>query len=315
MTTNSQPNRERAPKLRRTVKAVRSGFRRYPRAIYESLVQPLPQQGPLDLPEVLHKLSPHDLAVMWLGHGSLVSQIHDVTVVIDPVLSERIGMRIKRRTIGLSRIAPAPVAPESLTGTQLVLITHAHFDHLDKPTLERMASSKTTVVVPQRCRKLIPPGFGEVIELGAGEDAEILGLHIRAIEPSHWGARSVVDRKRGVNSYLVESGAQRVLFTGDTAETSCYQGLDHIDLAVFGIGAYDPWDHMHATPEQAWRMFRGLDARYLLPVHHSTFELSDEPIDEPMRRLREAAGDEGDDAILEPVMGELIVLYEANATP
>lgn len=120
------------------------------------------------------------------------------------------------------------------------------------------------------------------------------------------------DRRRGVNSYLVESSSQRVLFAGDTAETKAYERLDTIDLAVFGIGAYDPWDHMHATPEQAWNMFQGLDARLMFPIHHSTFELSDEPIDEPMRRLLQIAA-EKTDAILEPIVGEIIVITPSSA--
>jgi len=151
----------------------------------------------------------------------------------------------------------------------------------------------------------------EVIELKAEESISTCGLKVSAIQPAHWGARSIFDRRRGVNSYLVESSTptntQRVLFTGDTAETKAYEHLDQIDLAVFGIGAYDPWDHMHATPEQAWKMFLSLGARYMLPIHHSTFELSDEPIGEPMHRLTQIAADNLD-AIINPNVGEIIVI-------
>ena len=220
-------------------------------------------------------------------------------------------MKIKSKTIGVPRLTPSPVSPESLIGSDIVLITHAHFDHLDKPTLKAMCSPSTTVIVPHRCAKLIPDGFKSVIELKSGTSITLDNLVITAIEPKHWGARSIFDRKRGVNSYLVESktssNTQRVLFTGDTAETKAYENLEAIDLAVFGIGAYDPWDHMHATPEQAWNMFQGLNARYMLPVHHSTFELSDEPIDEPMRRLYKIAGDNAS-SILEPIVGEIIII-------
>jgi L-ascorbate metabolism protein UlaG (beta-lactamase superfamily) len=65
-----------------------------------------------------------------------------------------------------------------------------------------------------------------------------------------------------------------------------------VDLAILPIGAYDPWIANHASPEQAWRMFKGLGAEYLLPVHHSTFRLSREPVEEPMQRLLAAAGTE-----------------------
>ncbi len=305
--TTPKSNPKRAPKLRRTVRAVKSGFRRYPKAIYESLKPTNDPNDPIHLPQILHDLAHHNLAILWLGHGSVLAQIDDVTIAVDPVLSQRIGMRIKNKTIGIPRLTPAPVSPESLIGTNLLLITHAHFDHLDKPTLEGMRSDTTTVIVPHRCAKLIPAGFERIIELRPGASVTLDTLTITAIEPKHWGARSLFDRRRGVNSYLVESHTQRILFTGDTAETKAYQGLNAIDLAVFGIGAYDPWDHMHATPEQAWKMFQGLDARFMFPVHHSTFELSDEPIDEPMRRLFKIANDQAD-SILEPVVGEVIVI-------
>lgn len=245
---------------------------------------------------------------MWLGHGSIVAQIHDLSVIVDPVLSDRIGMKIGKRTIGLPRVTPPPLQAQSLRGADLVLITHAHFDHLDRPTLESIASAETTVVVPHRCRRLIPKGFAEVIEMSAGETRSFQGLRVSTIQPTHWGARKIFDRHRGVNSYLVESGDQHVLFAGDTAETSAFRSLDTVDLAVFGIGAYDPWDHMHATPEQAWSMFQNIGAHFMLPVHHSTFELSDEPLDEPMQRLWEIAGDAGKDSIICPNLGEVVVI-------
>lgn len=310
---SSSPNPEnanlyRAQRLRRTARAVRSGFRRYPRAILESFSQSAFSGDPPDLPELLEKLSPHDLAVLWLGHASIVVQMHEITICVDPVLSDRIGMRLKNRTIGIKRLTPPPMHAESLQGAELLLITHAHFDHLDKPTLERMCSNSTTVIVPTRCAKLIPDGFERVIELKAGSQIQFHDLLISAIQPKHWGARSLFDRKRGVNSYLIESSTQSILLTGDTADTKAYEGINPVDIAVFGIGAYDPWDHMHATPEQAWRMFQGINAKYLLPIHHSTFELSDEPAGEPLRRLKLIAGDDID-AILEPHIGEVIVVY------
>ncbi len=267
------------------------------------------------LPEVLQQLWPHDLAVMWLGHASVMAQVHDLTIAVDPVLSDRIGMKIGRRTIGLPRIAPPPLPAEALSGSDLVLITHAHFDHLDRPTLQRMASPNTRVIVPTRCKRLIPPGFGEVIELAADRAIEFDGLTIQSISPAHWGARKIFDRRRGVNAYLIRSDTQCVFFAGDTAHTEAFDSLTGVDLAVFGIGAYDPWEHMHATPEQAWEMFDKIGARFLLPIHHSTFELSDEPTDEPMRRIRESAGDDFEARVIVPVLGEVVVVETAESDP
>jgi len=262
--------------------------------------------------DVLTELSPSGLAVSWLGHGSVVVGLDDTIVAVDPVLSDRIGPRVGKRTVGLRRLAPPPLGPDSLKGVDLVLITHAHFDHLDRPTLVELADQRTTVIVPKRCKRLIPKGFCRVIELGAGESYRQGEATVWAVQPRHWGARTWLDRRRGACSYCIERAGRRVLFAGDTADTNTFDGMSGLDLAVFGIGAYDPWEHMHATPEQAWRMFQASGARYLLPVHHSTFPLSDEPIDEPMKRLLMAAGEERDRVIIAR-LGEIDVVLENEA--
>lgn len=311
MTMEPQP--QPAPsrgRLERTARSIRSGLRRYPAQIVRSLLsRDLAKEG--GAVRLLHELAPHDLALSWLGHASVVCQFGELQVAVDPVLSSRIGPRIAGRTIGLGRVSQAPINAPSLRGVPLVLLTHAHFDHLDKPTLKQMASPDTTVVVPVGCSRLVPRGFADVVELRAGKAFELRELRVDAIQPRHWGARTAVDRARGVNSYLVRSDAGSVLFTGDSASTDAFDSVEDVDVAVFGIGAYEPWEHMHATPEQVWSMFQRTGARYLLPVHHSTFELSDEPLDEPMHRLTAAAGDI-DGAILAAAPGDVMVVRTRN---
>jgi L-ascorbate metabolism protein UlaG (beta-lactamase superfamily) len=137
--------------------------------------------------------------------------------------------------------------------------------------------------------------FRNVVELAWGEFAEVAGVQVESIEVRHWGARMVTDQHRGYGGYLVRKGGRSVVFAGDTAYTDAFGRLRArapIDLAILPIGAYDPWIYNHASPEQAWEMFRSLGASYLLPIHHSTFRLSREPMDEPVRRLLVAAGDE-----------------------
>lgn len=279
-------------RLRRTARALRSGVRRYPPALLRSLIAPA-ATGADGGVSPAPALEEHALAAAWLGHAGVLARIGDTSIVVDPVLSDRIGPRLIGRTLGLHRLTPAPLGPGAIRGVNVLLITHAHFDHLDRPTLSAMASPDTWVITPEGCGRLIPRGFGQVDELRTGRDVASGGLTIAAIEPRHWGARRIVDRRRGVCSFLVADPESRVLFAGDTAATDAFAGLGPVDLAAFGIGAYDPWEHMHATPEQVWRMFEQADGRYLLPIHHSTFELSDEPVDEPMRRLENAAGSEG----------------------
>lgn len=227
----------------------------------------------------------------WLGHAGVLVRQGGLTIAVDPVLSERIGPRIGGRTIGPGRLVRGP-GVEGLPPIDLVLITHAHYDHLDRPTLERLARSETTVVTARRTRRLVPRGFGRVVELGMDESIEVGGVRVSALRPEHWGGRTAVDVARGCNSYLIESDDRRTLAPGDTAETGEFDALGRIDLAAFGIGAYEPSEHHHATPEQVWRMFCAMPGAVLLPVHHSTFEISREGVDEPMRRLLAAAGEE-----------------------
>ena len=105
----------------------------------------------------------------------------------------------------------------------------------------------------------------------------------------------IKDTHRGYGGFLLRRGGRTILFAGDTAYTDALTPLgrrEPIDLAIMPIGAYDPWIQAHASPEEAWRMFEDLGARWFLPIHHATFRLSREPIGEPLERLIAAAGPE-----------------------
>jgi L-ascorbate metabolism protein UlaG (beta-lactamase superfamily) len=111
------------------------------------------------------------------------------------------------------------------------------------------------------------------------------------------------DRYRGYNGYVLDDSAHRVFYGGDSAYRE-FADVNSVDLAILGIGAYDPYIAAHATPEQAWAMARQVGARWLLPIHHSTFRLSHEPMDEPMQRMVAAAGDEHKRLIIREIGGE-----------
>lgn len=286
MSDGKRPNRARRF-LARAASATRSGLRRYPRHLAQSLASKRPIASTPATPFAWPRMPQEPLAASWLGHASALLRVGDVTILTDPVLSGRIGPRVAGRTVGVSRLMPSPLGlPPPV---DVILISHAHFDHLDRPTLRKLISKRTTVITARHTGRLIPAGFGDVIEVDWGQDIAHRGVTFTAIQPQHWGARTAWDRHRGYNAYVIQTARQRVLFAGDTAATSAFRGLDP-DLAIFGIGAYSPWHHMHATPEEVWDMFTASGGRWLMPVHHSTFELSDERIDEPMVRLLSAAG-------------------------
>jgi len=285
--------------LGRLVTAARSGMRRYPRHLYHSFKrQPAAEHAPaaeLDLCQ----FGSHDLSAVWIGHATTLMRVGGMNILTDPVFSHRIGMTIGRKTFGLGRMAALPLDVPHLPPIDLIVISHAHFDHLDKPSLARLVSSRTTLVTAAKTRRLIPRGFGHVVEVDWNDELEITpargpgGVKLTALQPRHWGARTAVDKHRGYNSYLIEGGEsdgrRRVLFAGDTAHTDAFDGLGGVDLAAMGIGAYEPWIQAHASPEQAWSMFSRMGGEYLLPMHHSTFDLGEEGLDEPMQRLLRAA--------------------------
>lgn len=274
--------------------AARSALRRYPASISRSLRDTPPPLAADELAESWRRLTdtPGLAAACWLGHCSVMLRLGGLTILTDPVLSHVVGPKLGGRTFGAHRTSPAIADAGSLPAPDLVLISHAHYDHLDRPTLATLAGTSPNparVITARRTRRLIPQGFSGVAELHWGNTTQIGSLRITALRPKHWGARHIWDIHRGYNSYLLEADGARVLFAGDTALTSAFDRLGPIDLAIFGIAAYDPWIHAHANPEQVWTMASTMPARALLPVHHSTFNLSNEPPDEPVRRLLRAA--------------------------
>lgn len=278
-------------RLRRAARLARSGARRY-RDEFVNALRRFKAGEPFPF---TYEPAKSPLSASWLGHATVLLRIGDQWVLTDPVLSERIGIKVGPMTMGVSRLLPA-IRPDALPPLDLILLSHAHFDHLDKPTLQQLASKRTRVITAASTRALVPRGFADVRELAWDKTLDAGPLDITAIRPAHWGARTAYDRHRGFNSYLVEleRGRRRVLYAGDTARTDAFSKLGGLDLSIFGIGAYDPWIHAHASPEEAWEMHRGARGEYILPMHHSTFKLSDEPVGEPMKRLLAAAGEHGE---------------------
>jgi L-ascorbate metabolism protein UlaG (beta-lactamase superfamily) len=246
-----------------------------------------------------------DLAAAWLGHATVLLRVGGMTILTDPVLSNRVGVGLGLITGGPKRLIAPALTVRELPRIDLILISHAHFDHLDRPTLARLPK-RIPVVTAHHTRDLISDlGFRRVSELAWGESVKLAGgLRVSAHPVAHWGARTFYDNHRGFNAYVIDAGGRRVLYGGDSAYHEGFKALGKVDLAVIGIGAYDPWVASHATPEQAWEMAGHCGADFLLPMHHSTFRLSHEPPHEPMERMLAVAGTEADRVVVREVGGQ-----------
>jgi L-ascorbate metabolism protein UlaG (beta-lactamase superfamily) len=240
-----------------------------------------------------HAWSNDGLTVAWLGHATVLLNLHGSWLLTDPALERRIGIGRGRAKLGPRRLVEPALRPRELPQLDTILLSHAHMDHTDLGTLRHLRRD-VPVVVQQGNADLVRR-FRRVQELAWGEWAEIGEVRIEATPARHWGARMITDKHRGYGGYLIQKSGTSVLFAGDTAYTDVLTPLGRrmqIDLAILPIGAYDPWIDNHASPEQAWTMFQRLEARYVLPIHHSTFRLSREPLIEPIERFLAAAGEE-----------------------
>jgi L-ascorbate metabolism protein UlaG (beta-lactamase superfamily) len=196
----------------------------------------------------------------------------------------------------------------------IVLLSHAHFDHLDMRTLHRFDRS-TTVITAQRTSDLLRwTRFRDVSELRWNERKSVTTFAGKidgaAFRVKHWGARTRRNTYRGYNGYILERNNRRILFGGDTALSDSFAELracGPIDLAIMPIGAYNPWIHSHCTPEQAVQMAKEAGAHFIMPVHHQTFRLSSESFREPIERFQ-AALHETPERIAIREIGETFVL-------
>jgi L-ascorbate metabolism protein UlaG (beta-lactamase superfamily) len=213
-----------------------------------------------------------------------------MTLLTDPVLCNRVGIGLGLITGGPRRHFAPALSIRQLPPIDLMLISHAHYDHLDRPTLVQLNKNIPVITAGGTFDLIRDLGFRQIAELRWGESTSLHSLKITAQKVRHWGARTFFDSHRGFNAYLIEGANKRILYGGDTAYQDYFKEIPKVDLAILGIGGYDPYLASHATPEEAWAMANHLNADYLLPMHHSTFRLSHEPTREPIERLLTTAG-------------------------
>jgi L-ascorbate metabolism protein UlaG (beta-lactamase superfamily) len=232
------------------------------------------------------KVGPRDVSITWIGHASFLIQMAGANVLIDPNWSMwlKVIKRLKRPGLLI----------DHLPSIDFVLVTHAHFDHLDRRTLRRVAADQP-IVVPTGVGNLVHDlGFNVVHELAEWQQVQLGPLRVSLTPCAHWGARLLADRHRGFGGFVIQSNVRSIFHCGDSAYFPGFKEIGKrfpIEIALLPIGAYDAPSRreVHMNPEEAVQAFLELGARTLVPMHYGTFRLGYEPMDEPPERLRSSA--------------------------
>jgi L-ascorbate metabolism protein UlaG (beta-lactamase superfamily) len=254
------------------------------------------------------------MTLAWLGHATVLINFYGMWIVTDPVLFNRIGVDLGVGSLGPLRLVQCALDPGDLPGIDLVLVSHAHFDHLDTPSLAAIRGKPAALMAAETSDLLPRSAYSSVRELRWGDAARVASAHgdalVRAIEVKHWGARVRRDIHRGYTGWIVEREGRRLLIGGDTASTDAFREHRHhgpFEAAVMPIGAYNPWIASHCTPEEAVAMADAAGARLFVPVHHQSFRLSREPVNEPIERAEEMLKAEADRLAIRSI-GETVVI-------
>ncbi|HMP82404.1 MAG TPA: MBL fold metallo-hydrolase [Verrucomicrobiota bacterium] len=232
------------------------------------------------------KLSEGQVAITWIGHASFLVQFTDLNVLIDPNFANWLFL--------LKRIRRSGLKIEHLPPIDLVLLTHAHFDHFHKPTLRRLPHPKIGIMPWGMGDLAHDLGFYRIVEMDWWETFTHKNWSVSLTPSKHWGARTLGDHHRGYGGFVLEHQGRRIYHAGDSAYFDGFKEIGQFlapEIALLPIGAYHPesFRHVHMGPDEAVRAFKDLGAQSLVPMHYGTFKLSFEDLDEPPRWLNEIA--------------------------
>jgi L-ascorbate metabolism protein UlaG (beta-lactamase superfamily) len=234
---------------------------------------------------------PGQIAVTFVGHATVMLTTPLARVLTDPYLGDFL--------LGLRRAEAACLHSADAADVNLILISHAHRDRLDLASLRRLAG-QAAVLVPPRCASLVDGlGFGRVVELAPGQSFDYADVEVTAVAARHEGARGILDRAwRGACGYIVRSAGANVYFAGGTSYFSGFGEIGlrlHPDVALLPVAGYQPpaLRAINMSPLDAVQAFTDLGARLLVPVGYGSFPLGYEPLDEPLRWLRQICAERG----------------------
>jgi N-acyl-phosphatidylethanolamine-hydrolysing phospholipase D len=233
-------------------------------------------------------------SLTWIGHSTFLVRMDGVTFLTDPMFSERAS---PLAFAGPRRLVPPGVPLDALPAVTFVLLSHDHYDHADFRSVKVLAGRGATFVVPMGLGEWVRRAGGDAIELDWWQAVELHGTRIQSVPAQHFSGRSLPDEGRRLwGGWVVSGPTRRFYHAGDSGYSPDFgiigERLGPIDLATVPIGAYRPAAMMHfvhTTPEEALRLGLDVRARRMVAMHFGTFDLADEPLDEPPRRFQAEA--------------------------
>jgi L-ascorbate metabolism protein UlaG (beta-lactamase superfamily) len=240
---------------------------------------------------------PEGARLTWLGHASILTEIDGTVVLVDPLFGSAGPIR---------RVAKAPILPRDLPRIDAVVLTHGHHDHLDLRSLRAVAKRfpSAVFITPVGLSRHLPWACKRRVELSWWRAVQVGELEICLVPAQHWHLRTGVDYDRALWGGVVLRGSRSVYHSGDSGYFGGFKTIGRVfpelDVAVLPMGAYEPrWfmEDQHMAPEHSVQAFDDVGARFLVPMHWGTFDLSDEPLwHGPIDLLPQIAREHGIDA-------------------
>lgn len=270
-------------------------------------IWPAPKRFPLDRPDTTWLAANRsDSTLTWIGHVTFLFQYRGLNILTDPVFGERAS---PLDFAGPKRYMPPAMHIDHLPPIDIVLLSHNHYDHLDRDAVRQIArrnEGRTRFLVPLKVADWFRrEGIDNVIELDWwGETAPLehrAGVRAWFLPTQHFSGRGISDRNATLwGSWALEIDGYRLYFAGDTGYGQDFADIGAVfggfDLSLIPIGAYEPQWFMktvHVNPEDAVRIHRDVQSKLSVGMHWGTFILTDEPVDEPPQRLARARADQG----------------------
>lgn len=243
-----------------------------------------------------------ELNISWIGHSTILINFFGKIILTDPVLFSRVGIYILGTNFGPERFTLPALTFDEIPKPDLILLSHAHMDHMDYMTLSKFSSeykNQIDVITAYNTMDVIQNlKWKSIREMDWGDETESNGIKLKALQVKHFGwrypwerdrSKGFHDNGRSYNAYILERKGVKILFGGDTANTDLFKKSgESVDVAIMPIGAYQPWRMNHCNPEEALQMAKDLSAKVFIPIHTNTFKQGLEPREEPLKWISDS---------------------------